>query len=593
MFNFSVLAKLLPIKGGVGFGVLLLGVLILILTFHSPGQAATSQPEGIVAVAPDAPFRVLAEEISSETGYRLLNSPVEALKLNPVFLIWVVDPSTASDTDFVAYGQAVRDHQSTVSMGIITGGTLSKARALWKRRNEVSARRKAVINGEYPAASVFQGHIITWPEGQRATGPLSLKSMQEILKISDYVTFSGHSTPFGLRLNPSTKLLANDVPVLPPLVVGTSSCNSLRFWKSGSISLAFIDQGAAAYAGFVYSPNEGYLMGAYENMPFLHTWPEFPIGHVVQVLNRACRQAFAAIPYYHMLGDPRMALSKQAPYKTAEDKKTDDRRRILGRDAPAGIIPVRVPRGATYQYVHIPGVTKASTQDWLYNARLQMTDLGEDKFILFLHRGGDFVIELHRKAPAMWRLTDTVLDSMDQNLIGSSHNSGDVIHCFVGVIIVTCVGWRYRQVNRRMWIASILIGLSSTLILLSYAILRQDDITITSKPTAISWLALSGSFMQVTGGSLFYMNARKWTGRIIGLLLTCFIYFLSTLVIAMLIMNIRIRFSQRLDSVIWNYKMVLPNIVTVLVLFALSLVCFEAFRRLFASVLSPPEQKGI
>jgi hypothetical protein len=98
--------------------------------------------------------------------------------------------------------------------------------------------------------------------------------------------------------------------------VGTGSCQTLRPWKEGSIARSFIDRGAAAYSGFVFSPNGGYLVGEFDGLPYRYTWPDFPIGHAVQVQNRGTLQGFARFAYQFLLGDPRTALPPEPPYRT-------------------------------------------------------------------------------------------------------------------------------------------------------------------------------------------------------------------------------------------------------------------------------------
>lgn len=556
-----------------------LGVLAISLSIGMLRAADVPPPKGVIAAAAGDSYRALAEEIASETGYPLADSPVPALAFNPEYVIWVINPAEVSDGDFVAYGQAVKDHRSVVALGIVTGGTIEKARALWKRRGKVSAHRVAAINGESLPASVSQGRIVTWPEGLRKEAPLTLKSLRTCLGESDCVSFTGHGTSTSLILDRSTKLRARDVPALPPLVVSTASCNTLRFWSERSIALAFVDQGAAAYIGFIYSPNAGYLLGAFEGLPFRYTWSEFTVGHAVQVLNRGCLQGFAAFPFYQLIGDPRMALSDRPPYEVVEDNETDGVRHITGRNAPAGVIPVRVQDGANFEYVRIPGAGAASVHDWLYNSRIQTANLGADKLLLFLHTGGDFVIELHRKAPARWRIGDTLLDSLDHNLIYNSQNAGDVIQLAVGGIAFACVGWRYRRERWRSWMVAGLAGMLFASLLACYVGLRSGEVTITSKPVAFSWLALLGVFLITASGSLLYVNARKFSGRLLGLCLACAAQLLPLIGIALFLFISEMRITSRLGAALWNYQLVLPNLIAMLVLPPLIFVCFELLRR--------------
>jgi hypothetical protein len=274
-----------------------------------------------------------------------------------------------------------------------------------------------------------------------------------------------------------------------------------------------------------------------------------------------------------------MASSDRPPYGILEDTRSAGKRRIVGRGAPAGVIPVRVQDGARYEYVHIPGVSTASVDDFFYNSRLQMADLGQDKLVLFLHGGGDFVIELRSTPPATWVAADTLVDSLDHNLVYLGHQGGDVLQLIAGGIAVTWVGWRFRQGRRRAWVAAVLTGALFTLLLTLYTWLRQGQITINSKPIAFSWLAMPGFFLLVVSGTLVYLTARNWPGKVVGLLLATAFQWCTALVTAALLFAAGLLMSQRLGSALWNYQIVFPNLIAFLFLMPLSLIWFEALCR--------------
>ena len=198
--------------------------------------------------------------------------------------------------------------------------------------------------------------------------------------------------------------------MLNQIVVSTGSCQTVRPWNDNSIALRFVDQGAAAYAGFVYSPNEGYLIGEFDGLPFRYTWPGFPIGHVIQAQNRGTLQGFARFPYLFLLGDPRIAFQSYPPYSLVDDRLEDGQRILKFQQVPSGVIPVRITGGATYRFVEAEGITTAAEQDPFYNSRLQMVDIQEDKYILLVHPGGDLTLRLRPQAPWHWFLRDILLD---------------------------------------------------------------------------------------------------------------------------------------------------------------------------------------
>ncbi len=94
----------------------------------------------------------------------------------------------------------------------------------------------------------------------------------KVLQSADYLTFTGHGSSRSLNLDENIRLTAADVPSLDSVVISTGSCQTVRPWNADSIARRFVDQGAAAYAGFVFSPNEGFLIGEFDGLPFRYTW---------------------------------------------------------------------------------------------------------------------------------------------------------------------------------------------------------------------------------------------------------------------------------------------------------------------------------
>ena len=344
--------------------------------------AAASPAGSVVLAAADDPYYPLAEEIARSEGLSIAHVLDEALTRDPAFLLWVVSPSRLSDHVLIGTSLALKRRSSPPAVGIISGATMEDARRLWQRAGQVSGEQVVVVNGAYPSAGIVTGRLITVNQETQTTQPLHKGSLQDALQQAGYLTFTGHGGRGYWRLDEETQFIAADVPPLPPVVIATASCNTFRLWEKGSIALAFASQGAAAYAGFSYSPNEGYLIGEFDGLPFRYTWPDFPIGYVVQVQNRGTLQGFAALPYYWLLGDPRIALQAHPLFQPARDELQGNLRTLAYADLPAGTIPLRIAGGAAYGYVEVVGVTAASTRDPFYNSRLQMADIGADKYQL-------------------------------------------------------------------------------------------------------------------------------------------------------------------------------------------------------------------
>ena len=383
---------------------------------HPPGSF--SADVALVLAGPDDPYYPLAEEISRRERIPIVHTVGEATAKDPIFLLWVVSPPELSDQALLALSLALRDRGSAISVGIISGETREHARDLWLRAAGLQGaypagvRYSVAVNAANPSGHI-DARIRVLGDGPPQTEPLTKPNMIRHLQQAEYLTFTGHGGKSYLGLGEATTLRPPDIPSLPPVVVATGSCNTFRPWEEDSIALAFTDRGAAAYAGFAYSPNEGYLIGEFDGLPFRYTWAEFPIGHVVQVQNQGTLQGFAQLPYYHLLGDPRLALGNEAPYVLVSDSVSGKVRVLNYTHAPAGVLPVRIPGGAQYDFVEIPGVSAAWEHDPFYNARLQMVDIQDDKYLLFAHSGGGFTLYLRDSPPWYWVAGDVFADVLD------------------------------------------------------------------------------------------------------------------------------------------------------------------------------------
>jgi hypothetical protein len=352
--------------------------------------------------------------------------------------------------------------------------------------------------------------------------PLNKANLIQSLQQADYVTFTGHGSSTYLRLDDETTLRAADVPALPPLVVATGSCNTFRPWEPDSIALAFVQQGVAAYAGFVYSPNEGYLMGEFDGLPFRYTWPGFPIGQVVQVLNRGTLQGFASLPYYHLLGDPRLAFQAEAPYRLVGVQAEDGSLVQHYAGAPRGLIPVRVPGGARYAAVEVPGVGLAWRGEPFYNARLQMVDVGEDKLVLLAHEGGDFTLRLRSHTPWLRAAADVILDALDGTLLFLQDNGGALLMLGAGglALAVAVLLLVRRKAPPRLLLPAAAIGLTLAVFHGLYALARLEQMSVTSKAVDFSLLAPVSTFLLGACGAFFFLYATSWRGRAMALVLS-------------------------------------------------------------------------
>jgi len=537
------------------------GVLALTGLLLSSPVASRAQGHTLVLASADDPYFVLAEEIARSEQLRIVSGPDEALVENPEFLLWVVSPSRLSDRALVDMGLAIRARRASVSIGIISGSSIDAARALWRRAASVQGGRLVAVNGESPAGRVGQGRIRTVdPDGIR---PLTRGALISTLRQADYLTFTGHGGSGYLSLAAGTALTAGDIPDLPPVVVATGSCQTLRPWLPNSIALAFVDQGAAAYAGFVYSPNEGFLFGEFDGLPFRYTWREFPIGHVMQVQTRGTLRGFAAFPHHFLLGDPRIALSEGPPYRVIADRKVGSDRILAFADVPAGVVPIRISDGVLYRFVEIPGVASAGEDDLFYNSRLQTVDIGDAKYVLFKHGGGDFTMVLRREVPAHHAVLTPLGDSLDAALVFGQQHGGGLVVTVTGVLVWLVIGWRAwrrrdtpdRSGRPGPLLLALSIGLGLALLHGLYAWLRVGHITINEKPTVSSPLSFIGTFLLAGGAGYLYLRARSWRGRAAALVLAVLPTLAGSAAVAALMFIVNLASVRQLGAGYYNYSL--------------------------------------
>ncbi|UCC63685.1 MAG: hypothetical protein JSV36_01090 [Anaerolineae bacterium] len=559
-------------------------VLWIVLPTAFVQGAAPSFSKAVILADLSDPYYALAEEIARHEALPIVHSLDEVLARGPVFLLWVVSPSRLSDQVLVEFGLAMRDREQAVSTGIISGSTLERAKELWQRASQVQGQRAFAINNENPTAGIFEGQIIAFNEDGSSVESLTKAALQRVLQKADYLTYTGHGGEKWWQLDEDSDFRASDIPHLPPVVIGTASCNTFRIWRQGSIALSFADKGAAAYAGFAYSPNEGYLVGEFDDLPFQYTWPDFPIGHVVRVQNRGTLQGFARFPYYHLLGDPRIALQMEPPYRLANDLQEGNTRTLTFTDAPAGAIPVRIPGGARYGFVIMRGVTAAWEHDPFYNSRLQMENIGDDKYLLLVHQGGDFELRLRPRPPWHWVLADLLVDSLDHVLLFLQVGGGDIIAlAFAGIasVVAGCALRRRKGVMRALMLAA-LVGLSFAGLHGLYALARLDHVTVTSKTLEFRPLSVVGTFLLTGCGAFLFLNAKSRLAKGIALSVATFLTWAAAVLSLGVIAFSGWFIKARVGTTLWNYALGLMPLGALALECVLFGLVFSALQRWFS-----------
>jgi hypothetical protein len=463
---------------------------------------------------PADPYYTLAVDIASQERAPLVATPGEALALAPDFLIWVTSPDKLADASLVDYGKAVRLSGVTSAVGFISGSTLDDARGLCRRRFTAVSPRVALAFGDWRARAP---HVVRVETNREWSEPLTIASFKRALQDSDVLVYEGHGGATYLRFDAVSSFTAADVArQAAPAIVSTYACNTFRIWQPRSVALAFTDHGAAAYLGYAYSPLPGYQMTS--GLPLRHTWPGFPLGRLVQLQAAAAMEGIFNLPAYYMLGDPRQAVRTTPPYTVASDVRLVDSRTVNLADLPAGIVPIRVDGGAAYETTEVVGVTRVWQRDPFYNARLQVLDVGNDRYLLVQHEGGPISIRLATETPFVATAGQTALKGLDLCLI--VYPSADVATCLLlSACSIGGLGWLAyrRRFTRRALLAACALAAAVLAAHVAYAVLRSGKVEAFSMPPEFHlhpWMFAVTSLLAAWGGMRFFLTTKS-RGRIL------------------------------------------------------------------------------
>lgn len=472
------------------------------------------------------PLYPLAEEIANTESLPIFHNWREALQNNPSYILWVISPHHLSDAAIIEAAIALRKHAFMPAIGIISGDTLEEARNLWQRKALFKASVAYTAAGEYPSMGIHQAHLHTVEHGKTTQPtPMTKSSLINALQNADYLVFRGHGSATNWRLDATTFLRAEDIPKLPPLVTESGSCQSFRLWVEDSIAMAFAKNGAAAYAGFVFSPLAGATIGNLYALPFEHTWQDFPIGIVISLQNRATLKLFARIPYYFLLGDPRIAFRIPPPYTLVTDIQSGEERTLSYSNAPPGIIPVVIAGGAEYQFIRIDGVGAIAETNNINHTRLQSMNLKGDKYLLFAHNGGEFTIHLRRHVPFVWQFSNTIQNAFDLTHFIMPQNGGDIILLLCGLATLAGIlkSRQHRQKiakrQKGIFLSSFLVAVAFLTSATIYQVMRLNQISILHKPVYISPIWLATVFLLAGSAAYLYLSHPSWIAKVLSSLL--------------------------------------------------------------------------
>jgi len=563
-----------------------MGILLALLSVScSPvgrGEGAPREvtQETIVVCESADPYYGLAQKIAQAETLALVDEFAEALEYSPRYIILVAAPQNLSGERLLNIGRLFKSSDFHPGLGIITGSTVEAAERLWANRERVRGEN-SYLGGDFdPMQEVFKPTIRNLGNG--AEIDLNKATLLDTLGRAGFFYWSRHVGQRTWYWNSESKdaeeeeLVAAEIPPLDALVIYTPSCDSLRPWVQENIAMGFIDRGAAAYAGNANSPfHTSALLRRGAAVPGPSSWRDFSLGLVAQMENQVGAKAYFRVPQFFMLGDPRIYLSQEQPYRVLADSLVKPGKRVVeGESDMEGYLAVRIEDGAPYGFLAVKGVTSASEGDPFYNSKLQMMDLGADKYVMFLHEGGLFRIELSSKPPLWWGL-DALLDALDYSWV--------VMWLDYRVINMTFWAWfsvalfaailLWQVLRRKKTLGSyrriFLAALIFALVRLAFFLLRWDTYTVSAdliSPTAYQ-LALGslGLFANVAGGLMVMKEAAKPMGKALGLVFVLLPQFVLTgfYLIWITLMNLVGQAVVRMTLPwLWKYYVVwLPSVV--------------------------------
>ncbi len=510
----------------------------------------------LVVCHPEDLLRPVAEEIAAQEHAAVKDSWEGA---QGDYLVWVVEPQRLSDKAVIAFTRSWRDQFRNTAVGLIVGQTPRQARELWSR--------SAQVRGD-PAAAL-----------DVRSAPVSPKDFLDTVATHGYVTFAGHGGQTFLALGEDTSMKARDLPPLRGLVLGTASCNVFRPWAEDSIALGFAEKGAAAFAGFVYSPEAGYLIGCYRGLPLRWTTPEFPIGRVIQLQNQSAMQAFADLPYYLLLGDPRIHLHRGPLYSHREEENLGDIRIITMHDVPRGFVPLILKDGSAFERIAASG-TETARGFPFYNSRLQAMDIGPDKYVLAEHGGGTLTLRLSRSASAGWQVKAAILESLDTLLVFVINSTESAAILILVGLAALGASSAVRSCTLRTALAGAAAGGFLALLHAIWVGSRVPDAVVTSKPLAFSFLPIVATFLLAGCGAIRFLRAPGRRGRLAAVTISS----LPGLLPGILHLGVtaaanELLFRPRVGAAVYNYHCALLALTAAVFLAALSYLTFQVTLR--------------
>ena len=567
------------------------------MDFGSPGSDATIE-ESVVLSDPDDAYYPLAQTIAEDEGLVIAHNLPAALAYRPKFILWVASPDNLQEEALWTTGRIFKDMDFYPALGIISGESMETAEQLWQRGSLTRSGADYLGTDVEQDQQVYEAIIVNLNDPGGESIPLTKDALIDTLENADYFYWVRHvgatrwmwETPY-TDDKTAGRLVITDIPALGPLVIQTPSCGSFQPWLADSITMGFINKGAAVYIGHVHTSvvSNSFIARQGFSVPGATTWEEFPLGILAQIRSRIETRVSSSTPLYFMLGDPRAYLSEQQPYTITTDEVVKDTRTIKGTSIGTGYQTVKVEDGAGYDFTTVAGLTSAGEDDFFFNNHLQTLDLGGDKYLLFYNPTPDFEIVLQEKAPLLWVYWDGLIDALDYNWITINvvYNPLSLVFLLMfGIILfVKCRKGRRSLIHYSWFFAA---GVLSAALHTAYVVLRMQRFTVSA--TAIDFSVLQillgfiGVFSTTSAGLILVSEARKRAGRVIGWILAVFPQFILTCfkLGVIVLTDIMFYYSNPVQRQLWNFNSFWLSFIVLVIEWLLALVLLQMVKRLIA-----------
>jgi uncharacterized integral membrane protein len=549
------------------------------------GNSEVKLLDNVVISDSKDPYYPLAQEIAKSENATLIDSVEQLYGYYPKYLIWIASPGFLSEKKLLELGEFFKQTQRFPAAGIITGLTMESAADLWKRGKLAREGKNYIASDIDINGGIESGVIIDVSTQPFIEKKLNKENLINALENADYFYWARHVSGKRWFWHKDTgseeydSLYAQDIPDLKPVIIHTPSCSSFLPWQENSIAMGFIEKGASAYLGDLFTPagTSGIFIGQLDYLPGKYTWKDFPIGIMAQIQNMSMSRVSANIPVFFMMGNPKISLQSQKPYEIISDKEYANKRIIKGKWENEGILPLKIDGGASYSFISIKDLSSVSENDLFYNSKIQSVNIQSDKYLLFMPDGAEFEIELSRKSPFLWNFYDSIKDSFEYSWITIGVVQGYISLVFLGIFLLIFLIYKIKKkIPLKTYLPAIIAGFILATLQLIFIILQSDKVTASSYikvyPAFKLILSFIGTFSTVSGGLILMLSARKKVLKVLGMIVCVLPQLMLTLFYCLIYTVTNLQFTKLGFPPIWNYTIVYQYLI-VLSIEVLVLIC--------------------